>query len=61
MLGEQVRAFVTRVLYGTEDSLGNNPATFRKCIALVPSSRCDGRPGSRFMGPEYDLGREAIP
>ena len=61
MLGEQVRAFLARVSYGTEDSLGNNPAAFRQRIALVPSSRRDGRPGSRCMGPEYDLRREANP
>ena len=42
--GEQVRAFLTRVSYSTEDSLGSNPAAFRRCIALVPSSRFDGGP-----------------
>src|ERR1700679_3338341 len=41
--------------------LGHNPAAFRKCIALVSSYRCDGRPGSRYMGPEYDLRRGDVP
>ena len=59
--GEQVRAFLTRVSYDTEESLGNDSAAFRKCIALVPSSRCDSRPGSRYMGPEYDLRRDDVP
>ena len=59
--GEQVRAFITRVSDGTEDSIGNNPAAFRGFAALVPGSSCNGRPGSRLMGPEYGLRRNAIP
>jgi hypothetical protein len=44
-----------------KNHLGRDPAALRELIALVSSSRCDGRPGSRSMGPKYDLRRDDLP
>jgi hypothetical protein len=58
LVGEKVRVFLTRFRMALRSHLGNDSAALRKCIALVSSSHCDGRPGSRDMDPEYDLCRD---
>jgi hypothetical protein len=34
--------------------LGNDSVVVQKCIALVSSCKCNGKPGSQDMDPEYD-------
>ncbi len=61
LVGEKVRPALPSSRMALKSHLGRDPAAFRKCFALVSSSRRDDRPGSRYMGPEYDLRCDDLP
>jgi hypothetical protein len=55
LVSEKVCIFLSRFCVALRNHLGNDLVALWKCVALVSSSKCDGRPRSQDMDLEYDL------
>jgi len=61
LVGEKVWPALPSSCMALKSHLGHDLEAFQKCFGLVSSSCHDSRPGSRYMGLEYDLHCDNLP